>query len=147
MEKRQDYTLGFIFNDKLDTVLLIEKKKPEWQKGYLNGIGGHVEDDESPKQCIIRECFEETNLEISKWKYVGDFVGKKWVVKIYTTVVSDEFIEKNIINDKTDEFVTAYPYKNVKDFFTTLSSVKYALPLCMESLLDNTIKRFKIFYK
>lgn len=34
------YVVGFCFNSDLSQIILIEKNKPEWQKGYLNGVGG-----------------------------------------------------------------------------------------------------------
>ncbi|MBI2334970.1 NUDIX domain-containing protein [Candidatus Daviesbacteria bacterium] len=42
-------------------VLLHKHKK----LGIWIGVGGHVEKEESPKQAVIREAKEETNLEIT----------------------------------------------------------------------------------
>ena len=39
----QKYSLGFVFDLPVEKVLLIEKQRPEWQKGKLNGIGGKIE--------------------------------------------------------------------------------------------------------
>lgn len=62
-------SLGFIFDEELENVLLIEKNKPDWQKGKLNGVGGHCEPNESYITSMIRECFEETGIETSKNKW------------------------------------------------------------------------------
>ena len=42
----KSYVLGFCFNTRLDQVVLIQKTRPEWQAGRLNGIGGHIENGE-----------------------------------------------------------------------------------------------------
>jgi 8-oxo-dGTP diphosphatase len=36
------YTLGFIFDQARDHVLLIKKMRPAWQRDRFNGIGGKV---------------------------------------------------------------------------------------------------------
>jgi hypothetical protein len=34
----KEYVLGFMFNRLLGHVILIEKNRPEWQKGHYNGV-------------------------------------------------------------------------------------------------------------
>jgi len=55
------YTLGFILRN--DEVLLINRQKKPWQ-GSWNGVGGKINENESPKESIIREIFEETNIKV-----------------------------------------------------------------------------------
>jgi 8-oxo-dGTP diphosphatase len=57
------YTCGFYFSEDLEYVLLIEKARPDWQKGKYNGIGGHIESGEMPLSCQEREFAEETGCE------------------------------------------------------------------------------------
>ena len=38
-----EYVVGFAFDKKRENVALIQKNRPPWQKGKLNGIGGHIE--------------------------------------------------------------------------------------------------------
>jgi len=35
-----EYVLGFLMDNY--RVVLIEKQRPAWQKGLLNGVGGHI---------------------------------------------------------------------------------------------------------
>jgi 8-oxo-dGTP diphosphatase len=42
------------------SVLLILKKRPDWQRGRLNLIGGKVEPGETSRQAMAREFYEET---------------------------------------------------------------------------------------
>jgi 8-oxo-dGTP diphosphatase len=59
---------GFLFSPEKDKVVLIEKNHPEWQKGRLNGIGGHVKKEENLTEAMIREFKEEAGVEIKDWK-------------------------------------------------------------------------------
>lgn len=62
------YVVGFLFNRHEDEVLLIKKRKPEWQRGRLNGIGGSIEVGETPLEAMRREFREETGLDIVHWE-------------------------------------------------------------------------------
>jgi 8-oxo-dGTP diphosphatase len=57
-----DYVLGFQFDQTGYKVVLIRKARPEWQAGLWNGIGGRVEQSESPEQAMLREFQEETGV-------------------------------------------------------------------------------------
>lgn len=59
------YSLGFCFIG--EEVVLIRKNKPAWQKDKLNGVGGKVEDYETPQECMRREFLEETGVDIPCW--------------------------------------------------------------------------------
>jgi 8-oxo-dGTP pyrophosphatase MutT (NUDIX family) len=55
-------TVGFLFSN--EKVLLVKKEKPNWQKGYWNGIGGKLLPDEAPLAGMRREFHEETALDV-----------------------------------------------------------------------------------
>lgn len=63
------YCLGFAFKD--EWVYLIEKIKPDWQKGKLNGVGGKVEAGETPIEAMVREFEEETGVKtrLADWTF------------------------------------------------------------------------------
>ena len=61
----QEYIVGFAFRKQ--SVLLIRKLKPEWQVGYLNGIGGKIEINETAHQAMSREFEKETGV-ITSWQ-------------------------------------------------------------------------------
>lgn len=66
------YVCGFLFNFAAvqPQIALIQKQKPEWQKGKLNGIGGKVEEGETPLHAMWREFAEETSVSIgeNRWR-------------------------------------------------------------------------------
>lgn len=64
MKKR--FVVGFMFEEGGPKVLLIRKKRPQWQVGMLNGVGGKIEErDVSPEHAMVREFFEETTIATS----------------------------------------------------------------------------------
>lgn len=62
-ENLTKYVVIFVF-DAHDHVLLISKNRPDWQAGRLNGVGGHMEGNETPAQAMSRELREETGIDI-----------------------------------------------------------------------------------
>lgn len=67
------YCLGFVFAADGSRVLLIEKRRPAWQAGLMNGIGGKVEPNETPQEAMVRECQEEAGLNVpaAAWVSIG----------------------------------------------------------------------------
>ncbi len=75
---RQTFACGFLFSTDRRRVLLIRKRRPAWQVGKLNGIGGKIEPSESPIQAMEREFFEEAQLRITGWQEVLQLKGSDW---------------------------------------------------------------------
>lgn len=73
-----EYALGFVFSEDKRRVALIKKNRPEWQKGLLNGIGGHAEEGELPIDTMIREFMEETGCATfpESWSRFATLYGK-----------------------------------------------------------------------
>lgn len=71
--KRYKYTLGFIRAG--DHVLFLNRQKAPWM-GRWNGVGGKLDADESPLECIVRETFEETGLLI---EHFSDRGVMRWI--------------------------------------------------------------------
>jgi 8-oxo-dGTP pyrophosphatase MutT (NUDIX family) len=65
------YVLGVAFTHDMRCAVVIEKKKPEWQAGKLNCVGGKVEPKEAAESAMPREFFEETGTmtAVEDWLY------------------------------------------------------------------------------
>ena len=97
---KKQYVLGFMTDDS-DNVLLIKKTKPEWQNGFLNGIGGKIElvnvsmfeNYEWPEDAMVREFKEETGIETTKkqWRLVTTAESSNFYMYVYHTHVPDIF--------------------------------------------------------
>jgi 8-oxo-dGTP diphosphatase len=71
----QTYACGFFFSPDRQRVLLIRKRRPAWQAGKLNGVGGKIERGESPAEAMRREFREEANLDVRDWQEVLTLSG------------------------------------------------------------------------
>lgn len=60
MSMRKSYVIVFAYTD--DEFVIVEKDRPEWQRGRKNLIGGSIEDGEKIIEAAIREMKEETGL-------------------------------------------------------------------------------------
>lgn len=63
-----EYTICFIVQQ--DKVLLLNREKPSWM-GSWNGVGGSLEDGETPEDCVLREVMEETAIKLEDVKFKG----------------------------------------------------------------------------
>lgn len=80
-----EYVAGFLFSKDKKLVLLIRKARPEWQKGKLNAIGGHIEPGESAEEAMRREFHEEVNakeVEVA-WRHKVTLTGPGWRVYFF----------------------------------------------------------------
>jgi 8-oxo-dGTP pyrophosphatase MutT (NUDIX family) len=64
------YVVTFLFNPGLTRVVLIRKTHPKWMAGKLAGVGGLIEEGETPEAAASREFGEEAGLYIppDAWK-------------------------------------------------------------------------------
>lgn len=60
----QEWVVGFLLSTDGENVVLIRKNRPPWQKDRLNGVGGKVEQRETPGQAMSREFLEEAGVAI-----------------------------------------------------------------------------------
>jgi len=76
------YTVGFVFDECMNNVLLIHKTHPPFQKDTYNGLGGEIEGVETPEEAMARECEEESNLLIQPhhWHRFGQINKPKKVI-------------------------------------------------------------------
>lgn len=56
------YVLGMVFDPSFEHLLLMKRKKNPYN-GLLNGIGGKIDEGETPLESIQREFKEETEFE------------------------------------------------------------------------------------
>ena len=60
-----DAVCGLMFDHDRKNLVLVRKKRPAWQAGKLNAIGGKVEPGEDPLEAMVREFREETGVDTS----------------------------------------------------------------------------------
>ncbi len=106
------YVAGLLFCG--GDVALITKSHPEWQAGRLNGIGGQIDDGETPEAAMAREWREETGDASAAlfWKHFATLSGLDYVVYWYTDVTAWKF---NFDNTDRDEPVGWYDSRALPD--------------------------------
>lgn len=105
-----EYTIGMLYTEDFQKVLLIKKTKPQWQAGNYNFPGGKVEPGEPPRISVSREFREETNLKIPShvWKAVGSIYNgdSGYRVLIFAGIYKPEIHGETI--SLTDELTAWY---------------------------------------
>lgn len=123
------YVLGFMFNVEKTGVLLIEKQKPDWQKGLLNGVGGKVEEGEDYHEAIVREFEEETTIKQNEWNYVVTMSGDDWEVVVFTSTTD------NIYNYQRVELERpCLVLLKELDYFPMMSNLKWLINMCLDDI-------------
>ena len=102
--KRQEGAVGFYFTPDLERVALIEKLKPNWQKGLLNGIGGKLEPGESPAQAMKREFMEEAGLLINDFKQFAALRSNIYTVHFFACTGTNVKNVKTLTEEKVDVY-------------------------------------------
>lgn len=59
----KNFVVILLFSKTFDKVLLVKRSKKPYQNCW-NGIGGKLENGETPIDAAIRECKEETNIDL-----------------------------------------------------------------------------------
>lgn len=74
--------------------MLHRTKKPnDINEGKWIGVGGHVERDESPEECLVREVREETGLTLTAYKFRGlvTFLNNKCESELMCVFTADGY--------------------------------------------------------
>ena len=91
-----------------DEVLLLHriKKEHDENEGKWIGVGGKLEEGESPDECLLREVREETGLRLTSWRYRGivTFVSDRWEGE-YMHLFTAEGFEGELITCDEGELV------------------------------------------
>ena len=127
MNSFQLYTCGFMF-DSHGKVLLVQKARPKWQIGRLNGIGGKNETFDSPMACMIREWKEETQNDHADWTHVCSLSFPEARVDFFKAIVDvlPRFPQEN----DTGESLLVVEANSLPD--SVIPNLKWLIPLCLD---------------
>lgn len=128
----KNYVLGLIFSEDKKSILLLKKNRgPEAVIGKLNGIGGKIEEFETAYHAMVRECKEETGLDIpvDEWEFSSILNGPNWNVFIFN-VFTDKIFDFQQIED---EQLTIIHSDYIKDY-----EVVNNIPLLVAVALDDS---------
>ena len=96
-------TVCYLEKDDCYLMLHRVKKEKDINKDKWIGIGGHIEDGESPDECIVRETLEETGLTLNSYSLRGliTFVSDCYGVVYMFLYTSDDF--SGVMNSQCNE--------------------------------------------
>ena len=59
-------TLCYVMDNDKTLMLLRNKKENDYHEGKWNGLGGKLEQGETPEECAVREVYEESGLKVTE---------------------------------------------------------------------------------
>ncbi len=83
------------------------KKEGDINRDKWIGVGGKLEEGESPEQCLVREVYEETGYQLVSWSFRGliTFVYGDITEQMYLFSSTDFFGEEKICDEGDLEWV------------------------------------------
>lgn len=136
----RQYVTGFYFDPLRERVALIRKDHPPFQAGKLNGIGGKLEQGESPLSCMIREFEEEAGVRVVTWNRFAVLRGKEpddvdFTVHFFYTEGPFVFLVS-----RTKEPLEFIPLSELADQ-QTIPNLQWLVPMAL-SMKSETSKEF-----
>ncbi len=126
--KMKHFVLGLIYNRNKSHVLLVKKKRPDWQAGRVNGIGGKIEVDETPLQAMNREASEETHYGFT-FEHFLTFVCPGGTVYVFKAICPTAEITFEQVED---EVLFISPVKDLP--LNLMSNVRWIIPISISNL-------------
>ena len=108
-------TLCYIERDQCWLMMHRVKKEEDENAGKWIGIGGHLEENESPEECIRREALEETGMNLTSLKLRGiiTFILPDWGNEL--TFLYTAQSDTTELKECSEGVLKWIPIKNVMD--------------------------------
>lgn len=126
-----NYVVGFLFSEDQKQVVLVKKKRPQWQAGFYNGVGGKVEYAETFSNAMLREFQEETGVQTLEedWDLYAEMEGEKFKIKIFCCF-NDLYLSQ--VTTKTDEQIEIVPVELDKLRTTAISNCSWLIGAALD---------------
>lgn len=132
---KMKYVVGFAFNKEKTKLLLIQKTKPAWQAGLLNGVGGKIESyDSTSYHAMTREFFEESNLKTVKedWYLFSKIEDNTFELNCFVGFFEESFL--NTYESVTEETIFLVDVQDLynQQFSGCISNLKWLISVCLD---------------
>ena len=119
---------------KKDDSILLALKKRGFGEGKYNGVGGKIEENETPEEAMIRETQEEIHVTPTEYEKVGivefdEYIKGKKENLVFHLYIASKWLGEPTESDEMKPFwfkIDNIPYDKM------FSDDKYWLPLIME---------------
>ena len=137
---------GFAFNEQdrgVDqcVVLIFKNRGPASVRNRLNGVGGRVEEGETPVQAMVREFVEEAGCVTQEEEWGVPFVrlyGDGWEVSFFRRFGSVDRVQAGV-SSLTDEPIFVMPVSVLLHRLDVVPNVRWLVPLALDPCIDPTI--------
>ncbi len=129
------YVLGFLFTEDRSQVVLINKRKPVWQAGKWNGVGGKVEcngpfgEEETPIKAMEREFWEEAHVSVTHWQAECTLKAPEYVVFVFSAFDNTA----RAVRGETEEPVELQRVAYLPGRVDIIPNLNYLIPMCLYS--------------
>ena len=141
----QQYVAGFMFDEKKEIVAVVEKRRPAWQAGKLNAIGGKIEPGESSVDAMVREFQEETGVATTRedWRFEFSIrdTDYKYIVYFYSSFSDLVHYARTIEEEQIYLFtVKDFPYEDA------LPNLRWMVPMVLEDRQYQVLIRDAMYF-
>ena len=133
--KTTEFVLGFAFSQTMRSVVLIEKNRPAWQAGKLNGVGGHKAHEETNFEAMVREFREETGAQTHIFDWIH-FHTMRFQNGNVVYCFATKLPVGTPVNTMEDEFVDVYPVieDGLISEFPVIANLRWLIPMAYHEL-------------
>lgn len=126
-----EYVVGFLFSTEGLGVAMVRKNKPEWQRGLLNGIGGKIEEGETPLAAMHREFKEEAGVEGVDWQERLVLTSEVFSLHVFSAFDHEKYLEVQTM--EAEEIVRMQVNNlNTHQDFRTIDNLQWLIPLLLD---------------
>lgn len=130
------YVVGFLFSGDGDWTLLIQKRRPEWQAGRLNGLGGKIEPGERIDDAMRREGIEEAGVDVD-WTH---FLSVEYVGTLLHFFAARDEAAFRQAQPGTDEELVRIPTHWASLAERVIPNLVWVIPLARHHLFYETVQ-------
>jgi 8-oxo-dGTP diphosphatase len=133
---KTEYVLGFAYW-RNQVALIYKTKGPRNLRGHWNGIGGKVEEGETPSVAMSREYFEETGdtLNPEKWTYFGTISSEHYHMHLLCAMC-DTHLDAPPHIENTEEGGEVVQWFKIKDLPNVVPNLRWIIPLSLDYTIN-----------
>lgn len=137
--------VGFLFSPNREQVVLILKNRPSWQKGLLNGVGGHCIENEIARDAMIREFKEETGVLIGNWTCFAVGINTEDTVEVlFYKAFNKEYENVKSVTDEELYIIDVNDFIRNAENFPSIFNIRWLIQLALDDKTSGTCFEFNL---
>lgn len=143
----KSFCVGFMFDDPIRNLVLIQKNRPPDQVGLLNGVGGKIEPyDKTPFDAMVREFYEETGVLTNNedWKCFNTLLIPADCDIYYFSCFNTQYLHG--VRQTTDELIKVISVDSLSRWNTN-PNTKWLIPMALSFRHGELARSFTTYVK